>query len=169
MRSITAAALCVALLCGSAACTGTKIGVVNPARLFQDSEPGKAGIAHLKRIETDIQARLATAQELLQKSPDDEALRARFQQVFAGYQQLIAAEQQKVVQSVNARVQTALENYRSEKGLTAILNRDGVLAHAPAADVTEAVLGKMNGEPLTFEPVVLEDFTAAPAVEKPKK
>lgn len=175
MRSFSGAVLLTVLVCALTACTGAKVGVVNPSRLFQDSESGKAGIAHLKKIETDMQAQLTTAQELLKKSPDDEALRSRFQQVFAGYQQLISAEQQKVVESINNQIQAALERCRARKKMTAILNGESALAYAPEADVTDAVLAEMNSEPLRFAPIELEELSASaveasvpvPAKERP--
>lgn len=176
MRSFSRAVLLTALVCALTACTGAKVGVVNPSRLFQDSASGKAGIAHLKKIETDMQAQLTTAQEILKKSPDDEALRSRFQQVFAEYQQLISAEQQKVVESINNQIQAALESCRARKRMTAILNGESALAYAPDADVTDAVLAEMDSAPLHFAPVELEALEASgkstsaptPAKERPQ-
>lgn len=167
MRYFNRILLFTVLVCALTACTGARVGVVNPSRLFQDSESGKAGIAHLKKIETDMQARLTTAQELLKKSPDDEVLRSRFQQVFAGYQQLITAEQQKVVESINNQMQAALESCRARKRMTAILNGESALTYAPDADVTDAVLTEMNSAPLSFAPVELEELSAP--VEKSGK
>lgn len=163
MRKFSLALLVLILAFSTTACVGSKVGVINPTRLFQDSESGKAGLAHLKQIESEMQTQLTTAQEMLKKSPDDEALRSRFQQTFAGYQQLITDQQQKVVESVNKQIEAALDVCRGQKGLAAILNGEAVLSYAPDTDVTDAVLAEMNKAPLSFAPVKLDSLQAAPA------
>ena len=55
MRTISAIALCLMLVFATTGCAASKIAVVDPARLFQESEPGKAGIEHLKQIEAAMQ------------------------------------------------------------------------------------------------------------------
>ena len=108
MRTISAIALCLMLVFATTGCAASKIAVVDPARLFQESEPGKAGIEHLKQLEAAMQEQLKTAQGMIEKAPNDEALRARFQKTFVGYQQIVNAEQQKVVQQINGLMQKTL-------------------------------------------------------------
>ena len=55
MRTISAIALCLMLVFATTGCAASKIAVVDPARLFQESEPGKAGIEHLKQLEAAMQ------------------------------------------------------------------------------------------------------------------
>ena len=62
MRTISAIALCLMLVFATTGCAASKIAVVDPARLFQESEPGKAGIEHLKQLEAAMQEQLKTAQ-----------------------------------------------------------------------------------------------------------
>lgn len=64
MRTISAIALCLMLVFATTGCAASKIAVVDPARLFQESEPGKAGIEHLKQLEAAMQEQLKTAQEI---------------------------------------------------------------------------------------------------------
>ncbi|MEG2005516.1 MAG: OmpH family outer membrane protein, partial [Bilophila sp.] len=71
MRIFSALALTLILAFSVAGCTGSKVAVVDPARLFQESTPGKAGIEHLKQIETAMQAQLEVAQGLIEKAPND--------------------------------------------------------------------------------------------------
>ena len=111
MRTISAIALCLMLVFATTGCAASKIAVVDPARLFQESEPGKAGIEHLKQLEAAMQEQLKTAQGMIEKAPNDEALRARFQKTFVGYQQIVNAEQQKVVQQINGLMQKTLEDF----------------------------------------------------------
>lgn len=72
MRTISAIALCLMLVFATTGCAASKIAVVDPARLFQESEPGKAGIEHLKQLEAAMQEQLKTAQGMIEKAPNDE-------------------------------------------------------------------------------------------------
>lgn len=166
MRTFGALALTLIVALSLVGCSATKVAVVEPSRLFQDSEPGKAGMEHLKQIETAMQAQLEAAQGLMEKSPNDEALRARFQKVFLGYQQLVNAEQQKVVERINELMQKTLDDYRMQKGYAVIMNADGLLSYDPKADVTSEIIAEMNRTKLSFEPVKLDEI-AAPAAVKP--
>lgn len=169
MRIFSALALTLILAFSVAGCTGSKVAVVDPARLFQESAPGKAGIEHLKQIETAMQAQLQVAQGLIEKSPDDEALRARFQKAFMGYQQLVTTEQQKVVERINELMQKTLDSYRTKKGYAVIMGTEGLLSFDPKVDITSEIITEMNLTPLTFEPVKLEPLTSEePKAETPK-
>ncbi len=163
-------ALVVAVVCffSLTGCTSTQVAVVTPARLFQESESGKAGIEHLKQIETTIQEQLEIAQGLIAKAPNDEALRAKFQKVFLGYQQVINAEQQKVVESVNTLMQNALDKYRVQKGYAVIMSAESLLSYDPKIDVTNEILAAMNESKVTFEPVKLDEFAPTPSSGKPQ-
>ena len=139
--------------------------MVDPARLFQESEPGKAGIEHLKQLEAAMQEQLKTAQGMIEKAPNDEALRARFQKTFVGYQQIVNAEQQKVVQQINGLMQKTLEDFRTKKNYSVIMNAESLLAFDPKSDVTKEVIAEMDKTKVTFAPVKLEPITAAPKAD----
>ena len=145
MRTISAIALCLMLVFATTGCAASKIAVVDPARLFQESEPGKAGIEHLKQLEAAMQEQLKTAQGMIEKAPNDEALRTRFQKTFVGYQQIVNAEQQKVVQQINGLMQKTLEDFRTKNGYSVIMNAEGLLAFDPKSDVTKEVIAG-NGQ-----------------------
>lgn len=174
MRIFSALALTLILAFSVAGCTGSKIAVVDPARLFQESAPGKAGIEHLKQIESAMQAQLQVAQGLIEKAPNDEALRARFQKTFLGYQQLVTAEQQKVVESINALMQKTLDAYRTKNSYAVIMGTEGLLSFDPKVDVTAEIIKEMDLAKLTFEQVKLEPLNpeepkaGAPKTEAPK-
>ena len=154
MRTISAIALCLMLVFATTGCAASKIAVVDPARLFQESEPGKAGIEHLKQLEAAMQEQLKTAQGMIEKAPNDEALRARFQKTFVGYQQI-----------VNGLMQKTLEDFRTKNGYSVIMNAEGLLAFDPKSDVTKDVIAEMDKTKVTFAPVKLEPITAAPKAD----
>lgn len=159
MRIFTTLALSFLVLVSLGGCVSTeKIAVVDPARLFEESDAGKAGTEHIKQMEAAMRTQVQDAQTLLEKSPNDEALRARFQKTFMGYQQLFNAEQQKVVTRLNEVIQKTLDEYRTQKGYTVIMNSGGLLPFDPATDVTAEVITAMNKTSITFEPVKLESL-----------
>ena len=146
-------ALALPLVLSTSGCTGTKVGLVNPNRLFQESASGKAGIEHLKQMEGSLQEQLAAAQKLIEKKPGDENLRMQVQQEFASYQQIATDEQRKVVESINTQVKSTLEAVRVQKKLDAIFTSENALSFDEKIDVTNEVLTEMDRKPLTFSPV----------------
>ena len=152
MRTISAIALCLMLVFATTGCAASKIAVVDPARLFQESEPGKAGIEHLKQLEAAMQEQLKTAQAMIEKAANDQALRARFQKTF-------------VVQQINGLMQKTLEDFRTKNGYSVIMNAEGLLAFDPKSDVTKDVIAEMDKTKVTFAPVKLEPITAAPKAD----
>lgn len=167
MRIFSALALALCCSLALAGCVSNSVAVVDPSRLFQDSGPGKAGFEHLSRIEAAMQAQLEIARKLMEKSPNDEALRERFQKIFLGYQQLVGAEQQKVVERINDVMQKALDDCRARKGYAVILSSEGLLSHDPKVDVTNEVLAEMNRVEVKFDPVKLEELAPGGASGAP--
>lgn len=164
MRKFSALAVAAVLVMSLAGCKSEGgVAVVDAARLYQESASGKAGIAHLQKLEASLQERLMKAQEQMEKSPKDEALRTQFQAEFTGYQQMVQAEQQKVVEGIQSQMMDALEKARKKGDFGAVLASETVLASAPKADITDAVLKTMDAAPLTFAAVELKAQTA----EKP--
>ena len=155
MRKLGALMIALALpfVLATSGCTGTKVGLVNPNRLFQESASGKAGIEHLKQMEGTLQEQLTAAQKLIEKKPGDENLRMQVQQEFASYQQLATNEQRKVVESINTQVKSTLEAVRIQKKLDAIFTSENALSFDDKIDVTNEVLTEMDRKPLTFSPV----------------
>lgn len=164
MRKISALALTAVFVFALAGCTGgDPVGVVDTSRLFQESDSGKAGLAHLQAMEVAMQEQLMAAQALMEKSPNDEALRAHFQKEFGGYQALVQGEQQKVVETINAQITEAIEKARKKGKFSVILPTESVLAFDPKADLTEDMIKLLNKAPASFEPVVLKALSAPKA------
>lgn len=158
IKTIALATFLCLLVLVEGGCVTTKIGVVDPVRLFQDSEPGKIGMNHLKTIEDSMQSQIDLAQGLMEKSPKNEDLRIRFQKVFMDYQQTINIEQQKVVEVVNTLIQKTLDDYRVEKGYNMLMSKDSLLSYSTKDDVTDDIITILNRSTVTFEPVVLEEL-----------
>ncbi len=145
--------LVVALTLVSLMGCASQVGIINPTRLFEESDSGKSAIMHIEKMDATIQEQLVEAQQALQAKPNDEALREHLQTVFMGYQEMTTAERQKVLGEVNVQMAESLDAYRKENNITVIMNHESVLSYDEAADITDDVIAKMNQNPMTFAPV----------------
>jgi len=149
------------------------VAVVDSARVFKESEPGKAGIKHLENLHESMQAELVALQQELQETPNDETLQQKLQVKYMVYQQRISVEQQQVINILNEAIQKALDACRAQQNLALIVGTDVVLAYGPAADITNAVIQEVNKTTVAFKPIEPEteeattsdDAQAEPATE----
>ena len=129
------------------------VAVVDSARIFKESEPGKAGIKHLETLHESMQAQLIALQEALMETPNDVALQQKLQEKYLVYQQRISVEQQQVINILNDAIQQALDACRVQQNLAVIVGTDVVLSHGPAADITDAVIREVNKTAVAFTPL----------------
>ena len=165
MRTISAIALCLMLVFATTGCAASKIAVVDISGVIIFFVYFNTRLISISTLEAAMQEQLKTAQGMIEKAPNDEALRARFQKTFVGYQQIVNAEQQKVVQQINGLMQKTLEDFRTKNGYSVIMNAEGLLAFDPKSDVTKDVIAEMDKTKVTFAPVKLEPITAAPKAD----
>ncbi|MDR2695139.1 MAG: OmpH family outer membrane protein [Deltaproteobacteria bacterium] len=161
--------LLVSLLAGGcispADSAAPSVAVVDSARVFKESEPGKAGIKHLESLHESMQAELNALQQALQAKPNDEALQQKLQEKYMVYQQRISAEQQQVINTLNEAIQKALDACRAQLKVAIIVGTDVVLSYGPAADITAAVIGEVNKTRVEFKPIEPEAEAAAPVTQ----
>lgn len=150
-------------------CAGSKVVVVNPARIYQESDAGKAGLAYLEQVERDVKAKAEAAQRTAENAQDNDAMLLSLQRFFISCQEAMNNAQQQAVGNVQELIARSITNYREKNRVTVIMQNDAVLSSAPEADVTEAVIAEMNKSPLNFPAVDIADFVAPPAPEKPAK
>ena len=141
------------------------VAVVDSARVFKESEPGKAGIKHLEALHESMQSELNALQQELQAKPNDEALQQKLQEKYMVYQQRISAEQQQVINTLNEAIQKALDACRVQKKLALIVGTDVVLSYGSAADVTGAVISEVNKVKVEFKPIEPEAEVTAPVAQ----
>ena len=141
------------------------VAVVDSARVFQESEPGKAGIKHLEIMHESMQAELNALQEELQAKPNDETLPLRLQEKYMVYQQRISAEQQQVINVLNEAIQKALDACRDQQKLAVIVGRDVVLSYSSTADITDAVIREVNKAKVEFKAIEPETEATMPVTQ----
>ena len=144
------------------------VAVVDSARVFKESEPGKAGIKHLEALHDSMQAELNALQEELQGKPKDEKLQQKLQEKYMVYQQRISAEQQQVINTLNETIQKALDACRVQNKLALIVGTDVVLSYGPMADITEAVISEVNKAQVDFKTLEPEAEVTTPAPSTPR-
>lgn len=144
-------------------------GVVNAAKLYQESTPGKAGVARLEKLQNDAMAKLETMQADLKKAQDakDDATAERLQVEMQGavyaFQNALSAEQENVVSNIQAALEKSLEQYRTSRGLSGIFSSETMLSYSPDADVTDGVMELFNKQTVDFGPEPKLEVPAAPA------
>ena len=140
------------------------VAVVDMSRLLTESEPGKAGMAFLEGLQSDMQNKLNAIQERLEKNDKDEDAQRELQMSYMTFQTRMGKEQQNVAGQLYDMLQKVLGEYRAAHGYQVIISREVVASFDAKVDVTDAVLAEVNKQNMTFIP--LEQDDAAPAAEK---
>lgn len=138
------------------------IALVDPGKVFEQSEPGKAAMEYLKETGASMEADVKAAQEALQKEETEENKEA-FQAAVAEYQATMGKEQQRVVKLLNSHFEKILETYRAANGLDAVLPKELALTAGPDADATEEIITKMNQLTINFTATDKQKNATAPA------
>lgn len=140
------------------------VAVVDMSRLLTESEPGKAGMAFLEGLQSDMQNKLNAIQERLEKNDKDEEAQRELQMSYMTFQTRMGKEQQNVAGQLYDMLQKVLGQYREAHGYQVIISREVVASFDAGVDVTDAVLAEVNKQKITFTP--LEQGDAAPAADQ---
>ena len=153
-----------------------QIVVVDTDRIFRDCNACRAAQTQLQGLQTQFQARAqalgqpietelqsmqqaATAarnqtgaarttaeQQLQQRAQRLEAQRNAAQQELGRMEQNIRSIQANVVQQINARLNPIISQVMTQRGANLAVDVNATLAHAPALNVTDAVLAQLNSQ-----------------------
>jgi len=167
--------LCIALLTlALSACNqepSVKIGVVDEAAAFKDNKVTTEAMTYLKEMGKPLQDKAEAAYKKMQANQNEETV-AAYKLAMGELQTTMNAEQQRIVAMVDAKFNEVLEQYRQDKKLTLILNKQSVIASDKTVDVTKDIIAVMNTISIDFTkpkaPAKPEATApkAAPAVEK---
>lgn len=152
--------------CFQSEAPGPKVGVVDTARVFRDSEPGKAGVKFLESLHETMQSELNVIQENLQKKPEDASIQQKLQETYMAFQQRMGAEQQNVISLLNDATQRAMDAYRAQKKLDILLGSEAALSFNKSVDVTNEVIAELNKQKVEFKPVQPEEPKAEAAPQQ---
>ncbi len=168
--------VCLLSACNQPAPPATpKIGIIDTARVFRESEPAKAGMKFLEGIHTEMQAQLTQVQEKLQNDPENTALQQEIQTMYAEFQQRIGAEEQNVVNLLQDSMQRSIDALRMSKQLDIIVGAEVALSYSQTLSLTDDIIAEMNKVNMEFKAIVPETPAAemtpspmqAPATQTP--
>jgi len=152
--------LCVAVFCLALvgcnqemkADSSPKVAVVDPAKVFQDSQPGKDGMAYLEKVSAEVQQQFKDLQkEAAEAKGQNSGTVTDLQAQVAKIQERVSAEQQMVVTKLNDLFQKVLKQYRKENGVSLVIPAEQALSFDESADATAAIVAIMNKEHVSFE------------------
>lgn len=155
----------------SAPASNSSVAVVDVSRLVRDSEPGRAAQTFMEEIQKQFSTKLMTAQEAVQKKPEDQAATEEFQKVYMALQQRLQAEEQNVQSVLTDHIFRVIKAYREKAGLGIIVRAEAAMDFDRSLDCTDALLEMMNKEKIEFRPVTKDEPApaAAPAAEQAPK
>lgn len=148
------------------ACGGSKIAVIDPNRIYQESEAGIAALAHLDAVQQDVQKKAEFAQEYAVKASRNKEVAVSLQRFFLAAQESMAQTQQATINTMQELVQASITTYREQHKITAIFPKESLIGMDPTIDVTSQVIELMNRTPVTFAPVQVEDFVPPASAKK---
>ena len=119
------------------------IGVVDAKKVMEDSAVAKEGMAGLQEMSENLSGELQSMQADMGDNATQEQRKAMQQAVGQARNELSQA-QQRLNQQIGQAFEKVVERIRQEKGLTAVLVKDQVMAYAPSADVTPDVIKAMD-------------------------
>lgn len=135
-----------------------QFGVVETAKLYQESQAGKAGMARLEKLQNAALAKLETMQADLKKAQDDkdeakaQRLQVEMQGAVYAMQNTLTAEQEKVVAAVRTALEKSMEQYRTEQGMFGIFGNETMLSYGKEVDITAGVMALMDKQTVDFGP-----------------
>lgn len=147
--------------CNATEKTGPKVAVVDAGKVFQESAPGKAGVAYLEKISAAAQEEFKALQADAEKDKSQETM-MKMQRSLGEIQQRMNAEQQMVIGKLNESFRKELDAYREAKKLDVILPAEQAMSFAASTDITVDIITAMNKVTISYEP---EKAPEAPKAE----
>ncbi len=121
------------------------IVVVDTARIFSQSTPGKAGEEHLSKVRQVLQKGMDDLQALYKGKEETAEAQAALRDGFMALERQMGLERQAVLKMLNDLLVGAVKTWRAaNKRYTAVMNRELMLDADAGIDVTDAVMKEMN-------------------------
>jgi len=151
----------------ASACTGKNIATVNTELVYQKSAVSEKATNYLKAVDAELTAELTALQEKSAATAGDKKIAQNdLQKTLMDIQQRFGAEQQQVVNVLNANYKIALEKLCEKYKLDAIFASDMVLSASQAIDMTDKAIEEMNALPVEFSRLTPEKENAEKSVSQ---
>lgn len=150
--SVLAFALSFAFVPASYAIDG--LAVVDTNRILSESQPGKAGEAHLNKVRNVLQKGLDDLQKIYKGKEKTAEAQNAIRQGYMAVEQQLASERQAVLQILSKALDTAVQEWRKgNKKVQAVVSKQMLLDNDAEIDVTNAVMKEMDKQKPTFPPL----------------
>ncbi len=133
-----------------------QFGVVQMAKLYQESQLGKDGIARVGQLEDKAMAMLGGLQKDLEKARADknEAEVARLEKELQSrvffLQNVIKQDQEHVMNVLQTEMKKAFEKCRAEHSLFGLFSDEVMPSYSPEVDMTDAVKAILDADKASF-------------------
>jgi outer membrane protein len=146
-----------------------KLAIVDVERIFRESEPGKAGEAHLKQARDILQKGLDEARALYKGQEDTPKARAELRNAQAALERQLAADRLAVRQVLTTTLEKVVRAWFDGPGqraaTRAVAPASAFFAYSPTLDVTDAILREMNKEKPAFHALPTVTVKANPSAQ----
>ncbi|WP_147819753.1 OmpH family outer membrane protein [Salidesulfovibrio onnuriiensis] len=160
--------LILGCLTALAACNaqGPAIGVLDEAAAFRDNNAAKAAMDFLQERSAPLQAEAEAAYKAMQAEENEDTTNA-YREAMTKLKTVMGAEQQRVVSMLSEEFNKVIDEYRTAKGLSLVVNKQSVLSMDESVDITKDVIEAMNKLNLDFAVSVEVSETPEPAAAAP--
>ena len=133
-----------------------QFGVVQVAKVYQESQLGKQGVARVGELEQKAMAVLTDLQKALEKARADkndaeaERLEKELQSRVYFLQNVIKQDQEHVMNVLQTEMQKAFDKCRADKSLFGLFADEVVPSYSPEVDMADAVKSLIDASAATF-------------------
>lgn len=148
-----------------------QFGVVQVAKVYQESQLGKQGIARVGELEKKAMATLTDLQTAMEKARADkndaeaERLGKELQARVYFLQNVIKQDQEHVMNVLQTEMQKAFDKCRTDKSLFGLFADEVVPSYSPEVDMTETVKSLIDASGATFGDLPSLDMPPLPEPE----
>ncbi len=150
MKSIICTLLGLCLMLGAGQALAADVVVVDSAKVFAESAPGKAGAKHLQDVQKVLQKGLDDLQAMYQGKEESKEAQQDILKGYQALQQQMAVEQQAVAQVLDKLLLEEVQKWRAKNKDKVVLNKQITLDADPKADITQTILTEMNKRTAKF-------------------
>lgn len=141
-----------ALVCGlclfgtlAGVSAAAEVAVVDTARIYADSKPGKAAAEHLKRVSVALQQGLDKVAAACKGRENGQEARQALAGAHAVLQRELAAQRQAVAAELNRLLTEAVRRWRTKnRGFVLVLPKQDALYADGGIEVTRAVMAELD-------------------------
>lgn len=144
------------------------VGVVDTARILSESQPGKAGEAHLQKVQAVLQKGLDDLQKMYKGKEKTPQAQAAIRDGYVALERQMAAERQAVLQALGLVMDKAVKDWRAKnKSTLMVISKQMLLDADVIIDVTTDVMQEMDKQKAEFPALPTVQLTP-PQKEEPK-